>query len=121
MARVRNWSNTIGGQQRAKVQARNDRLAKKENELEALDKVFADEETRRRKAAVERARKILFFQGDRQRSFHRQLLLSEVLKVPANALTKLKGSGANYSNLPLYACPSIGARSSVGAQESSKG
>ncbi|KAJ1555977.1 hypothetical protein HK405_009501 [Cladochytrium tenue] len=79
-ARVQNWSNTVAGQRRARLAAREQRQAEEERRREEVDRQHAAEEARRRQAAVDRARELQRNNRDDVRAFHSKVLLYEVLK-----------------------------------------
>ncbi|KAJ3332302.1 hypothetical protein HDU76_000677 [Blyttiomyces sp. JEL0837] len=79
-ARVQNWDNTIAGQRRKKLEAREERFAKEEAERVKLDQEYAEEEAMRRKQAIDRAKRLQYFSQDPVRAFHSRVLLHTVLQ-----------------------------------------
>ncbi|KAG5463077.1 MAG: hypothetical protein BJ554DRAFT_1881 [Olpidium bornovanus] len=80
VAMVKNWENTIAGQRRMKLQARQRRLEAEEAERARQDLEWAVEEAERRREAVARARQLQFFERDSVREFHSRVLLNQVLR-----------------------------------------
>ncbi|KAJ3114175.1 Clusterin-associated protein 1 [Phlyctochytrium bullatum] len=80
-ARVKNWDNTISGQRRKKLEARNERMAAEEAERINSDIQYALEESKRRKDSIDRAKRLQYNNQDAVRAFHSRVLLYQVLKV----------------------------------------
>ncbi|KAI9094725.1 hypothetical protein DFS34DRAFT_651963 [Phlyctochytrium arcticum] len=78
--RVARWDNTIAGQRRQRLQAREERLAKEEEERVRQDVAYAEEEAARRQGAIDRAKQILYCQTDMVKNFHSKVMLYEALK-----------------------------------------
>ncbi|KAJ3122667.1 hypothetical protein HK100_011895, partial [Physocladia obscura] len=78
--RVSNWDNTILGQRRKKLEARNERKALEEAERADLDRIYALEEVQERSKLIERARKMQYYNHDSVKSFHSKVLLYHTLK-----------------------------------------
>ncbi|TPX71386.1 hypothetical protein SpCBS45565_g01173 [Spizellomyces sp. 'palustris'] len=79
-ARISRWDNTIAGQRRKRLQARSDRLATEEAERVRVDQEYAAEEAERRKAAIDRAKQLQYYQTDMVKNFHSKVVLFEALK-----------------------------------------
>lgn len=77
---VKHWENTIEGQRLKKLQARELREEKEEEERVKIDKEEAKHQAKKRKEAIERAKTLQYYQTDRVKTFHGALLLTEVLK-----------------------------------------
>jgi len=77
---VKNWSNTIEGQRQRKLQARAERLENEELEQQKIDKEEAKFQQAKRKAAIDQAKTLQYYETDRVKNFHKAMLLSEVLK-----------------------------------------
>ncbi|XP_058940424.2 cilia- and flagella- associated protein 210-like [Pocillopora verrucosa] len=77
---VKHWENTIEGQRLKKLQARQLREEKEEEEKVKIDKEEAKHQAQKRKEAIERAKTLQYYQTDRVKTFHGALLLTEVLK-----------------------------------------
>ncbi|KAK3731515.1 hypothetical protein QZH41_008548, partial [Actinostola sp. cb2023] len=77
---VKHWENTIEGQRIKKLQARKIREEKEEEEKIKVDIKEAKLQAQKRKAAIERAKTQQYYQTDRVKTFHRALLLTEVVK-----------------------------------------
>ncbi|XP_029192450.2 coiled-coil domain-containing protein 173-like [Acropora millepora] len=77
---VKHWENTIEGQRLKKLQARELREEKEEEERVKIDKEEAKHQAQKRKEAIERAKTLQYYQTDRVKTFHGALLLTEVLK-----------------------------------------
>merc|ERR1719310_1702284 len=78
--RVSRWPNTIEAERKKKEAARLQRLEDEESERKKIDKEEAAIQGEKRRMAIERANKMLYDDNDRVKSFHSQLLLSDVLK-----------------------------------------
>ncbi|KAJ3091348.1 hypothetical protein HK102_000885 [Quaeritorhiza haematococci] len=79
-ARVQNWENTIAGQRRKKLFARAQRIEAEEAERLKVDEEYRKEEENRRKAALERARSLQYFENDLVKTFHNRVHLYKVLE-----------------------------------------
>ncbi|XP_068749410.1 cilia- and flagella- associated protein 210-like [Montipora capricornis] len=77
---VKHWENTIEGQRLKKLQARQIREEKEEEERVKIDEEEAKHQAQKRKEAIERAKTLQYYQTDRVKTFHGALLLTEVLK-----------------------------------------
>jgi len=77
---IKNWTNTIAGQRQKKLEARDLREAKEEEERKLIDIEEAKFQAQKRKEAIERAKTQQYYQTDRVKGFHGALLLTEVLK-----------------------------------------
>lgn len=77
---VKHWENTIEGQRLKKLQARELREEKEEQERIKIDCDEMEFQAQCRKEAIERAKMLLYHQTDHVKTFHGALLLSEVLR-----------------------------------------
>ncbi|XP_075789697.1 cilia- and flagella- associated protein 210 isoform X2 [Pelodiscus sinensis] len=77
---VKNWPNTIAGQAKRKLKARKLREEKEEEERKQLDLEEAQFQAAKRKEAIEQAKTYQYYQNERVKGLHRELLLTEVLK-----------------------------------------
>lgn len=77
---VKNWPNTIQGQRQRKLEARKLRLEAEEKELQRIDKEEAIFQQAKRRAAIDKAKTLQYYQTDRVKKFHGAMVLSEVLK-----------------------------------------
>ncbi|GAA6095616.1 protein CFAP210-like isoform X1 [Tachysurus ichikawai] len=77
---VKNWPNTIAGQWQKKLELRKIKKEIEEKEKKQIDLDEAKFQEQKRKEAIERAKKLQFFQTDRVKGFHSTLLMTEVLK-----------------------------------------
>ncbi|ELU10324.1 hypothetical protein CAPTEDRAFT_176680 [Capitella teleta] len=78
--KVQNWGNTIAGQRQRKLEARQIREEKEEEEKKKIDIEEAKFLAEKRKAAIEKAKTQQYYQTDRVKGFHSALQFSEVLK-----------------------------------------
>ncbi|KAJ3029771.1 UNVERIFIED_CONTAM: hypothetical protein HDU68_011186 [Siphonaria sp. JEL0065] len=79
-ARVKNWDNTILGQRRKKLEARNERFREEELLRIEMDRQNALEEADRRQKVIDRAKMMQYHNQDSVRAFHSKVLLYQVLK-----------------------------------------
>ncbi|KAK5672911.1 hypothetical protein QVD99_000395 [Batrachochytrium dendrobatidis] len=79
-ARVANWGNTFAGQRRARIVARETRLQNEELARVKQDQMFRDEEIQKREAAIQRAKKMQYFETDMVKAFHSRVMLLQVLE-----------------------------------------
>ena len=77
---VSKWGNTIVGKRNQRLNARKIREDQEEVDRKKLDLQEAEIKARKRKAAIEHAKKLQYYQTDRVKAFHSALLLSEVMK-----------------------------------------
>ncbi|KAI9345311.1 hypothetical protein BDR26DRAFT_893516 [Obelidium mucronatum] len=78
--RVKNWDNTILGQRRKKLEARNERFKEEELIRIEMDRQNAQEESDRRQKVIDRAKMMQYHNQDSVRAFHSKVLLYQVLK-----------------------------------------
>lgn len=78
-ADVATWSNTIEGQRKARLKAKEERAAAREAELVAMDLENARREAEERKEAIHRAKILMLKQTDVMKNFERAQLLTEVI------------------------------------------
>ena len=77
---VSSWGNTIVGKRNKRLNARRIREEEEEKERQKLDIEEAEIKAAERRAAIEHAKKLQYYQTDRVKGFHGALLLSEVIK-----------------------------------------
>ncbi|CAJ0923909.1 unnamed protein product [Ranitomeya imitator] len=78
---VKNWTNTISGLRREKLQAKKLREEKEEEEKKRIDLEEARYQAeKRRRQAIEDARVKQYNQSDKVKTFHSALLLTEVIR-----------------------------------------
>ncbi|XP_063678988.1 cilia- and flagella- associated protein 210-like [Bolinopsis microptera] len=77
---VSSWGNTIVGKRNKRLNARRIREEEEEIERQKLDIEEAEIKAAERRAAIEHAKKLQYYQTDRVKGFHGALLLSEVIK-----------------------------------------
>merc|ERR1711907_431545 len=80
LARVQKWPNTLEAERKRKEARRLEKAEKEEDERKKIDREEAAIAGEKRRMAIERANKMLYDDSDRVKSFHSQLLLSDVLK-----------------------------------------
>ncbi|KAI9205321.1 uncharacterized protein BJ171DRAFT_598438 [Polychytrium aggregatum] len=78
--RVANWENTIAGQRRKKLQFRQEKYEAEEAERQILDKQYKQDEAERRREAINRAKKLQYYETDLVKAFHSKVLLHQVLQ-----------------------------------------
>ncbi|XDV51045.1 hypothetical protein PO909_019998 [Leuciscus waleckii] len=88
------WTNTIAGQRRVKLEAKGVREAIAEEKRKQQDREEAEYRAQTREEALERARTKQFFQTDRVKGFHSALFLTEVQQ-ERKAQIELKRMQAN--------------------------
>ncbi|KAJ1345331.1 hypothetical protein BSLG_000844 [Batrachochytrium salamandrivorans] len=79
-ARVANWDNTFAGQRRIRMAAREARLQGEEMARLEQDQLFSTEDATRREAAIQRAKKMQYFETDMVKAFHNRVMLLQVLE-----------------------------------------
>ncbi|CAL1540031.1 unnamed protein product [Lymnaea stagnalis] len=77
---IKNWANTLAGQRQRKLEARNIREEKEEDERKQIDIEEAKYQAQQRREAIEKAKTQQYYQTDRVKAFHSALTLTEVLK-----------------------------------------
>ena len=77
---VSSWENTIVGKRNKRLNARKIREEEEEKQRQKLDIDEAEIKSSERRAAIEHAKKLQYYQTDRVKGFHGALLLSEVIK-----------------------------------------
>lgn len=77
---IKDWDNTLLGARQKKLDERNRRLAKEEEEKKAQDIEEARLAAEHRKEILEKAKVQQYYQTDRVKNFHSALRLTEVLK-----------------------------------------
>ncbi|XP_073401926.1 cilia- and flagella- associated protein 210 [Dendrobates tinctorius] len=77
---VKNWTNTISGSRREKLQAKKLREEKEEEEKKRIDVEEAQYQAEKRRQAIEDARVKQYNQSDKVKTFHGALLLTEVIR-----------------------------------------
>lgn len=77
---VSEWGNTIVGKRNKRLNARRLREEEEEKARQKLDIGEAEIKAAERKAAIEHAKKLQYYQTDRVKGYHGALLLSEVIK-----------------------------------------
>lgn len=78
--RVKSWSNTIEGQRLKKLAARKIREEQDELDRQKIDIEEAKLQAKKRKDAIQDAKRLQYMQTDRVKGFHSALTLTEVLK-----------------------------------------
>ncbi|XP_056391585.1 cilia- and flagella- associated protein 210 [Hyla sarda] len=94
---VKNWTNTLSGLRKEKLQAKKLREEREEEEKKRIDLEEAQYQAEKRKQAIENARIKQYNQNDRVKTFHSALLLTEVIK-ERDAQIELKNQQMNRSN-----------------------
>ena len=79
---VSKWNNTLDGQRKAKLEAKEKREEKEEEIRKKEDIAEAIYQAEQRRIAIEHAKTVTFAHTDRVKDFHGALILTEVLKVP---------------------------------------
>ncbi|KAI8615594.1 hypothetical protein BC830DRAFT_1121764 [Chytriomyces sp. MP71] len=97
--RVTHWDNTILGQRRKKLHARNERIAQEELLRKEADKIHAEEESERRKAVIDRAKSMQYNNQDPVRAFHSRVLLYQVLQERDLQLAMKRTHASNGSDV----------------------
>ncbi|CAI7992319.1 Coiled-coil domain-containing protein 173 [Geodia barretti] len=77
---VKHWENTIEGQRLKKLQAKKLREEEEEERKKEIERQEMEFQAQCRREAIERAKTLLYHQTDRVKTFHRALLLSEVMR-----------------------------------------
>jgi len=80
IARAAKWENTLEGHRLLKEKLRSQKLEEEEARKKRLDDEEATFQAEKRRAAIERANKMLFDDSDRVKGYHGTLLVSDVLK-----------------------------------------
>jgi hypothetical protein len=80
-ARVKTWANTVTGQRQQKLQELQRKREMEEEERKKVDQLFAQEEAERRQKAVEHAKRLVYYQNDKVRAVHSEVLLDLVMQV----------------------------------------
>jgi len=78
--RVKKWPNTLEAERKKKEARRQDKMDREEEERKKIDREEAAIAGEKRRMAIERANKMLYDDSDTVKSFHSNLLLSDVLK-----------------------------------------
>ncbi|KAI8820119.1 uncharacterized protein EV422DRAFT_79352 [Fimicolochytrium jonesii] len=78
--RIANWTHTVGGQRKQRLQARADRLEAEEAKRVRIDELYAEEEAQRRKAIIDRAKQMQYCETDCVKRFHSKVMLFETLR-----------------------------------------
>ena len=81
MAHVQHWQNTIVGQRRYRLKDRAYRLLDEEAERVRVDDEHARDEQERRRAFIQRAKNLVFYEQDKVKKIHSNILLDLVLEV----------------------------------------
>ncbi|ORY37688.1 hypothetical protein BCR33DRAFT_721404 [Rhizoclosmatium globosum] len=79
-ARVQNWENTVLGQRRKRLEARNERLNEEELQRQEIDRRNAQEEADRRQKVLDKAKMMQYHNQDSVRAFHSKIQLYQTLK-----------------------------------------
>jgi hypothetical protein len=79
-ARAAKWGNTIAAQRRQKEEAKKKRLEEIEMGKRELDRQEAEIQVQQRKAAIERAQRMLYEDSDKVKTFSSGMLFSDVLE-----------------------------------------
>ncbi|KAG9477294.1 hypothetical protein GDO78_002602 [Eleutherodactylus coqui] len=77
---VKNWTNTISGMRKEKLQAKKLREEREEEEKKKIDLEEAQYQAEKRRQAIEDAKIKIYYQNDKFKTFHSALLLTEVTK-----------------------------------------
>ncbi|KAM4024838.1 cilia- and flagella- associated protein 210 isoform 1-T1 [Anomaloglossus baeobatrachus] len=94
---VKNWTNTISGLRREKLQAKKLREEKEEEEKKRIDLEEAQYQAEKRRQAIEDARIKQYNQSDKVKTFHSALLLTEVMR-ERDAQIELKNKRTSMNN-----------------------
>ncbi|KAG8559709.1 hypothetical protein GDO81_017422 [Engystomops pustulosus] len=94
---VKNWTNTISGLRKEKLQAKKLREEREEEEKQKIDLEEAQYQAEKRRQAIENARLKQYYQNDKVKTFHSALLLTEVIK-ERDAQLELKSKRMNMNN-----------------------
>ena len=78
---VKHWQNTIVGQRRNRLKEREHRLKAEEAERVRIDEDHAHDEQERRRAFINRAKNLVFYEQDKVKKIHSNILLDLVLEV----------------------------------------
>lgn len=89
LQRVKNWSNTVEGHRRAKLQQQQSKFDREEAERERIDARFAKEEMELRDEVMNRAHMQRYGERDDVKQFHSKIRLFEALEVSASGLNSL--------------------------------
>ncbi|XP_063174284.1 cilia- and flagella- associated protein 210 [Candoia aspera] len=79
-ALVNNWTNTIAGMSHQKLKGKKVRQQREEEERRKVDLEEAKYQAQKRKEKIEEAKLQQYYANERVKSFHKALLLTEVLK-----------------------------------------
>ncbi|PAA49695.1 hypothetical protein BOX15_Mlig017876g2 [Macrostomum lignano] len=104
---IKDWDNTLLGARQKKLDERNRRLAKEEEEKKALDVEEARLAAEHRKEILEKAKIQQYYQTDRVKNFHSALRLTEVLKereaqIELNRLRARANEGQDQKYLEIW-------------------
>ncbi|XP_075685539.1 cilia- and flagella- associated protein 210 isoform X2 [Rhinoderma darwinii] len=94
---VKNWTNTISGLRKEKLQAKKLREESEEEEKKKHDLEEAQYQAEKRRQAIENARVKQYYQNDKVKTFHSALLLTEVMK-ERDAQIELKNKRMSMNN-----------------------
>lgn len=75
------WANTVAGQRRQKIEARQTRLAEEDAERQTQSEIYAAEEGQRIQESLDRAKRLQYVEKDEVRVLHSKIILFQVLKV----------------------------------------
>jgi len=78
--RVKKWPNTLEAERKKKEARRAEKADREEEERKKIDREEAAIAGEKRRMAIERANKMLYDDSDRVKTFHSNLMLSDVLK-----------------------------------------
>lgn len=94
---VKNWTNTLSGMRKEKLQAKKLREEREEEEKKRIDLEEAQYQAEKRRQAIEKARTMQYYQNDKVKTFHSALLLTEVIK-ERDAQLELKNKQMSMGN-----------------------
>ncbi|XP_069838944.1 cilia- and flagella- associated protein 210 [Dendropsophus ebraccatus] len=94
---VKNWTNTLSGLRKEKLQAKKLREEREEEEKKRMDLEEAQYQAEKRRQAIENARVKQYNQNDKVKTFHSALLLTEVIK-ERDAQMELKNQQMSMNN-----------------------
>ncbi|XP_066431990.1 cilia- and flagella- associated protein 210 isoform X2 [Eleutherodactylus coqui] len=94
---VKNWTNTISGMRKEKLQAKKLREEREEEEKKKIDLEEAQYQAEKRRQAIEDAKIKIYYQNDKFKTFHSALLLTEVTK-ERDAQVELRGKRMSMDN-----------------------
>ena len=85
--RVKFWENTVHGQRRKRLLARDERLAEEEARRVEMDQEYEEQVQNQRNTSINRAKMLMYNELDHVKQFRSRLLTQHILKVSKNVLS----------------------------------